>query len=317
MRLIYKIDNCIKLWSINESKKDSDHANKVKRIFKDGHTFNINSLSTNSDQETFISCDDLRINLWNIERSDTTFMLVDLLRNGIENVNECITRGFFHPSSCNILAWTTTRGHIKLSDLRVNALGDTSPLTFSDPNISKNSDYFTDIISSISDGKFSNDGRYILTRDYVNLKLWDINMEKEPLIVFPVHNHLSRNFFNLYENNHIFDKFQCEFNYDDSKFMTGTYDNMYRTFDRSGAKTCTSADQENESSLNMGFFSFLWFRKRRTINQIPDDINSINYIKKCQIMRSHPCKNILAVACDNNLYLLNLQDTNFDYTVNK
>ena len=36
-----------------------------KRVFSTGHQYHINSLSVNSDMETFLSADDLRINLWN------------------------------------------------------------------------------------------------------------------------------------------------------------------------------------------------------------------------------------------------------------
>jgi hypothetical protein len=47
--------------------------------------------------------------------------------------------------------------------------------------------FFSEIISSINDIKFSRDGRYILSRDYMTLKLWDIHMENAPVGVYPVH----------------------------------------------------------------------------------------------------------------------------------
>lgn len=37
--------------------------------------------------------------------------------------------------------------------------------------------FFSSIIGSISDVKFSHDGRYIMARDYMKLKIWDINMD--------------------------------------------------------------------------------------------------------------------------------------------
>lgn len=46
--------------------------------------------------------------------------------------------------------------------------------------------FFTEIITSINDIKFSRDGRYILSRDYMTLKLWDVNMENAPVAVYPV-----------------------------------------------------------------------------------------------------------------------------------
>jgi serine/threonine-protein phosphatase 2A regulatory subunit B len=46
-----------------------------KRIFANAHTYHINSISLNSDQETFMSADDLRINLWHIEITNQSFSL--------------------------------------------------------------------------------------------------------------------------------------------------------------------------------------------------------------------------------------------------
>lgn len=50
--------------------------------------------------------------------------------------------------------------------------------------------FFSEIISSVSDMKWSSDGRYILARDYMNLKLWDLNMESAPVATYSVHEHL-------------------------------------------------------------------------------------------------------------------------------
>jgi serine/threonine-protein phosphatase 2A regulatory subunit B len=44
-----------------------------KRIFSNAHTYHINSISLNSDEETFMSADDLRINLWHIDITNQSF----------------------------------------------------------------------------------------------------------------------------------------------------------------------------------------------------------------------------------------------------
>ncbi|CAH1440439.1 unnamed protein product [Lactuca virosa] len=69
--------------------------------------------------------------------------------------------------------------------------------------------FFTEIIASISDIKFGRDGRYILSRDYMTLKLWDINMDSGPVSTFQVHEYLRPKLCDLYENDSIFDKFEC------------------------------------------------------------------------------------------------------------
>lgn len=75
--------------------------------------------------------------------------------------------------------------------------------------------FFSEIISSISDVKFSHDGRYILSRDYLSLKIWDINMESRPVRTIQIHDHLRGKLCDLYENDCIFDKFECIWGGDD------------------------------------------------------------------------------------------------------
>ena len=78
-----------------------------------------------------------------------------------------------------------------------------------------NRSFFSEIISSISDVKFSHDGRYILSRDYLSLKIWDVNMDSKPVKTIPIHDHLRGKLCDLYENDCIFDKFECIWGGDD------------------------------------------------------------------------------------------------------
>ena len=50
-----------------------------RKIYQNAHTYHIHSLSMNSDGETFISADDLRINLWNLGISDQSFSRISNL----------------------------------------------------------------------------------------------------------------------------------------------------------------------------------------------------------------------------------------------
>lgn len=47
-----------------------------RRIFANAHTYHINSISVNSDYETYLSADDLRINLWHLEITDRSFSIL-------------------------------------------------------------------------------------------------------------------------------------------------------------------------------------------------------------------------------------------------
>ena len=44
-----------------------------RKMFANAHAYNINSISLCNDGELFISADDLRINLWNLETGSECF----------------------------------------------------------------------------------------------------------------------------------------------------------------------------------------------------------------------------------------------------
>ena len=59
-----------------------------RKIYANAHAYHINSLSVNSDGETYISADDLRINLWNLGISDQSFNIVDIKPVNMEELTE-------------------------------------------------------------------------------------------------------------------------------------------------------------------------------------------------------------------------------------
>lgn len=151
-------------------------AARCKRVFANAHTYHINSISVNSDQETFLSADDLRINLWNLEITEQSFNMVDIKPNNMEDLTEVRARGAggglagwasrpqgrepchtttqppapttpgspysapviwvvdcpyqvitsaeFHPQQCNVFAYSSSKGCIRLADMRGAALCD-------------------------------------------------------------------------------------------------------------------------------------------------------------------------------------------------
>lgn len=52
---------------------DTTTISTPRKIYQNAHTYHIHSLSVNPDGETFISSDDLRVNLWNLGISDQSF----------------------------------------------------------------------------------------------------------------------------------------------------------------------------------------------------------------------------------------------------
>ncbi|WZZ43032.1 hypothetical protein YC2023_039291 [Brassica napus] len=63
--------------------------------------------------------------------------------------------------------------------------------------------------------------------DYMTLKLWDINLDSGPVSTFQVHEHLKTKgqfpLCDLYENDSVFDKFECCLNGDGLRVATGSY----------------------------------------------------------------------------------------------
>lgn len=57
---------------------------------------------------------------------------------------------------------------------------------FEEPEDPATRSFFSEIISSISDVKFSHNGRYLMTRDYLTVKVWDLQMENKPVETYQV-----------------------------------------------------------------------------------------------------------------------------------
>ncbi|XP_040376439.1 serine/threonine protein phosphatase 2A 55 kDa regulatory subunit B beta isoform-like [Oryza brachyantha] len=209
---------------------------KCRRVFARAHEYNINSLSNNCDGETFVSADDLRINLWHLEVTGQCFNIVDMKPADMEDLVEVITSAEFHPSSCSLLAYGSSRGFVRLVDLRRSALCDGNVRIFQDrENSTQPRTLFTEIISCISDVKFTGDGKHLLSRDYMNLKLWDLRVESSPVATYKVHEFLRPKLSELYNNDSIFDRFSCCCSKGGDHFATGSYSNTFRVFSRGAA----------------------------------------------------------------------------------
>ncbi|PLW35654.1 hypothetical protein PCASD_10197 [Puccinia coronata f. sp. avenae] len=203
-----------------------------RKVYANAHAYHINSISINSDGETYLSADDLRINLWNLGTSDQSFNILDIKPANMEELTEVITAADFHPLSCNLFCYSSSKGTVKLADMRSSALCDTHAKLYEEEEDPSNKSFFSEIISSVADVKFSKDGRYILSRDYLYLRIWDINMDKAPLKTISVHDHLKGKLCDLYENDCIFDKFEGTFSGDGNHILSGSYNNYFHIYDK-------------------------------------------------------------------------------------
>ncbi|GAU27400.1 hypothetical protein TSUD_356350 [Trifolium subterraneum] len=288
---------------------------RCRRVYAHAHDYHINSISNNSDGETFISADDLRINLWNLEISNQSFNIVDVKPTNMEDLTEVITSAEFHPTHCNTLAYSSSKGSIRLIDLRQSALCDSHAKLFEEQEAPGSRSFFTEIIASISDIKFAKEGRYILSRDYMTLKLWDINMDSGPVSTFRVHEYLRPKLCDLYENDSIFDKFECCLSGDGSRVSTGSYSNLFRVFGCAPGSTEATTLEASKNpmrrqvptpsrpSRSLGNSLTRVVRRGAENTGLDANGNSFDFTTKLLHLAWHPSENSIACAAANSLYM--------------
>ncbi|CAI0462182.1 unnamed protein product [Linum tenue] len=287
---------------------------RCRRVYAHAHDYHINSISNNSDGETFISADDLRINLWNLEISNQSFNIVDVKPGNMEDLTEVITSAEFHPNQCNMLAYSSSKGSIRLIDLRQSALCDSHAKLFEEQEAPGSRSFFTEIIASISDIKFAKDGRYLLSRDYMTLKLWDINMDSGPVSTFQVHEYLRPKLCDLYENDSIFDKFECCLSGDGSRVATGSYSNLFRVFGCSPGSTEATTLEASKNPMRRQVqtpsrpsrsLTTLTRVVRRGAESPGVDANGNSFDSATKLLHLawHPTENSIACAAANSLYM--------------
>ncbi|KAI4331268.1 hypothetical protein MLD38_029469 [Melastoma candidum] len=202
-----------------------------------------------------------------------------------------------------------------------------------EPEPSGTKSFFTEIIASISDIKFSKDGRYILSRDYMTLKLWDINMDSGPVTTFQVHEYLRPKLCDLYENDSIFDKFECCLSGDGMRVATGSYirllngyPNLFRVFGcAAGSAEATTLEASKNpmrrqvptpsrpsrslSSITRVVRRERCLRYNVELNNrcespsVDANGNSIDSTTKLLHLAWHPTENSIACAAANSLYM--------------
>ncbi|KAJ8559855.1 hypothetical protein K7X08_003913 [Anisodus acutangulus] len=270
---------------------------RSRRVYANAHDFNINSISNNSDGETFLSGDDLRINVWNLEVRDQCFNIIDMKPKDMEDLTEVITSAEFHPFHCNLLAYSSSRGFIRLVDLRKSALCDHNVKILQDKGSHGSKTFLSEIIASISDMKYAMDGRHILTRDYMTLKLWDTHMETSPVATYKIHEHLHPKLPKLYTNDAIFDNnhlrvFSCGAGNEDGITLEVKIDP-----NRKPASQATSRPRRSSfSNLARGFY-------RQGQDLSSENEISCNLKSKLLHLAWHPTQNLIACSVGSSLFM--------------
>jgi len=212
-----------------------------------------------------------------------------------------ITAAEFHPTAASQLIYSSSKGLVRLCDLRESARVErhSGRIFGHSPQSESERTFFSEVIASMSDVKFSRDGRYVMARDYMTLKIWDVNMSSAPLRTIKVHEHLRSKLCELYESDCIFDKFECSWGHDDRHVCSGTYDNKLQLWDTLGdgepttLESVSSASPARRTSTLKGKLGLT--RK--------DSMSGRNFNKKILHHSHHPNRNLVAIGARNTLYL--------------
>ena len=99
-------------------------------VFRGGHHYSIHSVSSCADGATFLSADDLRVLLFDIDHSDTACSVLELpaAATPAATVDELLTVARFHPRHAALFLHGSSSGTVRIADtrLRLNCTCDTA-----------------------------------------------------------------------------------------------------------------------------------------------------------------------------------------------
>ena len=287
--------------------------------YLNAHSFHINSLNVTADQTHFFSTDDLRINLWDINRNDTCLTMVDLHPGDFENLNEVISCSAASPNNASLMAFGTSKGDVYLCDTRQNCLLDRGTMVLSDVFSAPKANSLMSITCCLGGLSFNNEGTLVAARDYLCTKVWDLRNTTQLLSMIPVHDQILPEIESLYFKEVIFDRFKVRWSHDDSLLLTGSYSDNFLFSDVLGKWGLMTEAKRFSSTKSL---------KSPPKNKVDDAIvssmggsytlrdglvvadalpTSTDYFKKILHVDCHPEEDIFAVATLHNIYIYDLQ----------
>lgn len=157
----------------------------------------------------------------------------------------------------------------------------------------------------------------MLSRDYLTVKIWDVAMERQPVKVIPIHEHLRPRLCDTYENDSIFDKFEVVFSGDAKNVMTGSYNNnfmIYPSEPEEQTEVVLQADKSAFKAKKVGVPTPMGQngtanKKNGSRAASPSagrmrketDADQIDFNKKILHMSWHPFEDSIAIAATNNV----------------
>lgn len=148
------------------------------------------------------------------------------------------------------------------------------------------------------------------------MKIWDVNMERQPIKTIPIHEHLRPRLCDTYENDSIFDKFEVVFSGDAENVMTGSYNNnfmIYPTDPNKDTEVVLQADKSAFKAKKVGVPTPINKNGKKGGSRAGSpagpgsrmrketDADQIDFNKKILHMSWHPFEDSIAIAATNNV----------------
>lgn len=106
----------------------------------------------------------------------------------------------------------------------------------------------------------------------------------------------------LYENDCIFDKFECSISGDGQNFITGSYNNLFHLYDKSGqTDVCIEATNGNKGRRHS--MPTTAAKGAPAVMGRKMDVETMNFTQKVLQTAWHPEEEEVAVAAGNHLFL--------------
>ena len=180
--LLVTNEKTVKLWRV---KPHSYTKPSCRRSYLQGHRCCIHSLSVCSSKQHFLTADDLRINLWDLEH-ETAYTLADFAPNKISLLREVLLSACFHPTDPSLLLFSSTTGKVRVADLRLRASALPAAI-----ELQAHGEDYCEITSSVTGADFSDTSPLVFARDLLRVNIWDLRQRTEPVSTVPIFTHFS------------------------------------------------------------------------------------------------------------------------------
>jgi hypothetical protein len=197
--------------------------------FTGKHKRPVHSVSICADQETFLSADDFVVNWWHLGADDTSkaTCLVDSSPSNPEDITEIYLSAKFSPAHSSLFVLGSSSGRCDIGDLRDPP--SRRPRCFTHRlqlRSTAEASGYDEILLSVADAAFLSN-EYVVARDYLTLKLWDLRRPIDPVQTCPVMGCMKPHLEKLYDNDSIFNHFDIGVDQRSSCVVTGMYDGAF------------------------------------------------------------------------------------------